>query len=121
MRALGLLLVLVSGAILAGCAAKPPAASERVVNVTVGRYFFDPGTNFSINATKGEAIEIRLTSLDVTHGFAITDYGVQTEVPPRQTVSVHVVASKVGDFVIYCTVFCGTGHPTHKGLFHVAG
>ena len=110
--------LLLAAGLLAGCAKSAP---ERTIDIKVGRYFFDPGTNVSLNATKGESLLLRLTSLDVTHGFAITEFGVNTEVPPGKTVTVRLVADKIGDFVIYCTVFCGTGHPQHKGVFHVGG
>ena len=116
MRPLLVAVLVLAGAILAGCAGKPP---ERVVDVTIARYHFEPGTNVSLNATKGETLLLRLTSLDVTHGFAITEYGIDAQVPPGRVTTVRLVADKVGDFVIYCTVFCGTGHPQHKGVLHV--
>lgn len=119
MRALVVVLLLVGAGLLAGCA-KSPTTTDRVVDIKVGRYFFEPGTNATLNATKGESLLLRLTSLDVTHGFAITEYGVNTEVPAGKTTTLRIVADKVGDFVIYCTVFCGTGHPQHKGTFHVS-
>lgn len=97
-----------------------PDSETRVVDVVVKRYRFDPGTNAPLNVSSGETVVLRLTSTDVTHGFAIPDYGVNVEVPPGQTVEVRLTANRIGDFAIYCTVFCGTGHPEHRGTLHVA-
>lgn len=112
------LALLAIAALLAGCT-DPSSPAGRVININVGRYYFEPGTNVTLNATRGESLLLRLTSLDVTHGFAITEYGVSTEVPAGKTTTLRLVADKPGDFAIYCTVFCGTGHPQHKGTFHV--
>lgn len=110
--------LLLGAAILAGCAEPPTDA--RVIDVEIGRYAFEPGTSIAINATMGETIVLRLTSTDVTHGFSILEYGVNVEVPPGQVVEVTIRIDKPGDFTIFCTVFCGSGHPQHKGTLHVA-
>lgn len=104
---------------LAGCASEPPA-DARAIDVDVKRYDYTPGTDTPINLTQGETIILRLHGKDVTHGFSIVGYGVNVEVPPGQTIEVTLKADKAGDFTIYCTVFCGTGHPQHKGTLHVA-
>lgn len=118
-----LLLFLLAGiaALMAGCAAQEDTPEEaRVIDVEVSRYRFDPGTGFALNVSRGETVVLRLTSLDVTHGFSILEYGINVEVPPGAVVEVRFTADKAGDFTIYCTVFCGSGHPQHKGTLHVA-
>lgn len=104
---------------IAGCTAEPPA-DARAVDVDIQRYDYTPGTDAPINVTLGETILLRLHGLDVVHGFAIVEYGINVEVPPGGVVEVLLKADKAGDFTIYCTVFCGTGHPQHKGTLHVA-
>lgn len=104
---------------LAGCASEPPA-DARALDVDVKRYDYTPGTDTPINVTQGETIILRIHGKDVTHGFSIVDYGVNVEIPPGQTIEVTLKADKAGDFTIFCTVFCGTGHPQHKGTLHVA-
>lgn len=118
MRIAALTAMALLGVALAGCAS--PSGPDRSIPVEVKRYQYSPGTNQSLNLTLGETAILELTSADVTHGFAITEYGIQKEVPPGQKVEVRITASKAGDFTIYCTVFCGTGHPQHKGTLHVA-
>lgn len=104
----------------------PPAAGmadpQRVVelNMTTGRYFYEPGTEQPLEVPLGSLVVIRLTSIDVTHGFAILEYGVNVEVPPGEVVEVRFRADKAGDFTMFCTVFCGSGHPQHKGTLRVA-
>ena len=68
----------------------------------------------------GSTVVMCVTSTDVTHGFAIDGYRVSEEIPAGQTIAIRFVADRAGDFTIYCTVFCGPGHPQHKGTLHVA-
>jgi cytochrome c oxidase subunit II len=100
--------------------AQKPDDDVTVVDVTVGRYEYAPGSGPSLNVTLGEEVLLRVHSADVTHGFAITEYGINVEVPAGQTVEIRFRADHAGDFTIYCTVFCGSGHPQHKGTLHVA-
>lgn len=97
-----------------------PPSDALVLDVTTSRYRFDPGTDQPINVTLGQTVVLRLRSSDVTHGFAIDAYGINVEVPPGDVVEVRFTADRAGDFAIYCTVFCGAGHPEHKGTLHVA-
>lgn len=113
------ILGLAAFALVAGCTDQPPA-DARTIDVDVKRYDYTPGTDQAINVTLGETILIRVHGKDVTHGFAIVDHDVNIEVPPGQTIEVLLTPTKAGDFTIYCTVFCGTGHPQHKGTLHVA-
>ena len=73
-----------------------------------------------ISVPMGSNVVLCVTSTDVTHGFAIDGYPVSEEIPAGQTIAIRFVADKAGDFTIYCTVFCGPGHPQHKGTLHVA-
>lgn len=107
--------------VLAGCmAGDAPPEDARVIDIEMSRYQFAPGTDAPVNISKGETVILRLTSTDVTHGFKILEYGIDVEVPPGQTIDVELRATKEGDFLIFCTVFCGAGHPEHKGTLHVA-
>lgn len=105
--------------LLAGCASDAPA-DARAVDVDVKRYDYTPGTDAPLNVTLGETILLRIHGKDVTHGLSIVEYGINVEIPPGQTIEVTFTADKAGDFTIFCTVFCGTGHPQHKGTLHVA-
>lgn len=118
MKALALL-VLLAVAGIAGCAERPPAADEVVVDVLASRYRFEPGTDAPIEVAVGTTIVFRLTSSDVTHGFAIEGLHPGVEVLPGETVELRVTVREPGTFTLYCTVFCGPGHPQHKGVLQV--
>lgn len=119
MKPTHLLLLALPALLLVGCLGEE-RAPDAVVDVAVKRYDYTPGTAFSLNASLGETVLLRLHGQDVTHGFSILEYGVNVEIPPGQVVEVRLQADKAGLFTIFCTVFCGTGHPQHKGTLHVA-
>lgn len=119
--------LLAAGAVVAGVGllvglaelAEEPVAGD-ALQVTTERYTYTPGTDAAINVTRGTRVVLDVTSADVTHGFAIEGYGVNEEIPAGETIRIEFTADKAGDFRIYCTVFCGSGHPQHKGMLHVA-
>jgi len=77
--------------------------------------------NTTIVVSRGDLVVIHLSSSDVAHGFAIDGYENvgPYEVAAGQTVTFSFVADRAGRFTFYCTVFCGPGHPNHKGTFIV--
>ncbi len=77
--------------------------------------------NTTIVVRKGDLLIIHLRTGDVPHGFAINGYPDvgPYEVTPGQTVTFRFTANQAGLFIFYCTVFCGPGHPNHKGTLMV--
>lgn len=75
----------------------------------------------SITVHTGDTVILRIKNLDVPHGFALEEFGVNTVTPPGQVTEAKFVATKEGSFTFFCTVFCGTGHPNHKGTLMVEG
>jgi cytochrome c oxidase subunit 2 len=77
----------------------------------------------NITVYEGQTVTLTLQSVDVPHGFAIDGYPeigsvfISPQAPSKITFS----ADKLGEFVYFCTVFCGEGHPLHKGSFTVQG
>lgn len=90
----------------------PTARATQDVHVTASRYAFEPG-NLTVKA--GTKLVFHLTSTDVTHGFAIKGTSIYVEVPPGKETVVTFTPTEAGVFDIYCTVFCGSGHPAHRG------
>jgi len=75
-----------------------------------------------IKVKQGSKVIIWITNLEPNqpHGFTLEEFGIQSVViPPHQTVDVKFMADKEGSFTFFCTVFCGTGHPRHKGTLVV--
>lgn len=114
------LLALAGAALVAGCLSQTDDAPTVVIDMTVGRYHYTPGSEEPISVPAGSNVILRVTSTDVTHGLAIEGIGVQDEIPAGKTVEIRFRAPAAGDYRIYCTVFCGSGHPAHKGVLHVA-
>lgn len=94
--------------------------ADVVIPVETKRYTYTPGTEAAIEAPLGARVILEVRSSDVTHGFAIEGYGINEEVPAGETILIEFITDKAGDFAIYCTVFCGSGHPEHEGTLHVA-
>ncbi len=75
--------------------------------------------NTTIVVRKGDTIILHIKSLDVTHGFGLTEFGINAITPPGEITTVKFAASMSGRFTFFCTVFCGTGHPNHRGTLVV--
>lgn len=70
---------------------------------------------------QGATIVLHIRNLDVPHGLALEEFGVNVVTPPDEVTTVTFVASQVGSFCFFCTVFCGPGHPNHVGTLVVVG
>lgn len=79
----------------------------RVIEVKASRYKFEPDP---IVVRLGERARLVVTSTDVAHGIAISEFNVKLSVPAGKTESVDFVADKKGSFRTYCSVYCGPGH-----------
>jgi cytochrome c oxidase subunit 2 len=88
----------------------------RVVNVEAKRYEFIPDP---IVVRAGEKVRLKLTSLDVTHGFALPAYKINQRVEPHKISTVEFTAGHTGSYPIHCSVFCGWGHPFMKATLVV--
>lgn len=85
--------------------------TERTIHMGVRQYEWDPAT---IIAKKGELVRLIIHNADVKHGLVIPDLGVNQDVPPDGAI-VEFVASKVGTFEFFCSVYCGEGHMEMRG------
>lgn len=84
----------------------------KAINVEAYKYGYSPDP---IVVKKGDSVRILATSKDVTHGFAIKEYGINAVLHKGKNTEIKFVADKVGTFVIRCSVFCGSGHGSMKG------
>lgn len=93
---------------------KVPETKE--FNVIAKRWDFSPST---ITVNEGDTVILNIESIDVTHGFAIPDFGVSESLSPGNTVKIEFVADKTGTFSFFCNVFCGSGHSGMRGTLVV--
>ena len=87
----------------------------REFRISAPQWNFTPGI---IKVSPGETVRFVVTSEDITHGFAINELGVNIPLSPRVAVAREVVILPdiaEGTYTMYCSVFCGIGHPYMKG------
>jgi cytochrome c oxidase subunit 2 len=107
-RAAICLLVLASGT--------AAGAEPRVVEITARRFEFSPA---EVVLRKGEAVTLRLRSLDVTHGFFQRELGIDLEIEPGKVTELTITPRSAGRYVTICDHFCGSGHGNMKMSFVV--
>ncbi len=88
----------------------------RVIEVKASKYKFDPDP---IVVKLGERVRLVVTSTDVAHGLAISEFKVNLSVPAGKTETIEFVADKKGTFYAYCSVYCGPGHGNMRASFIV--
>jgi mono/diheme cytochrome c family protein/plastocyanin len=70
----------------------------------------------------GEPLHLRLTSDDVTHGFAVGQSDQPAvEVNPGEMTDVTLVFDQAGKYTFYCTRWCSVNHWRMRGTIEVTG
>jgi len=80
--------------------------------MTAVQFSFNPST---VTVNQGDNVELRITSIDVTHGISIPAFGINATLPPGETVTVQFFAESAGTYPFSCSVYCGAGHPDMVG------
>ncbi len=89
---------------------------SRTIEVHVKRFAFSPS---EVVVKKGETVDIRLVSEDVTHSLALPDFNINKEISKGHPEDVVITPQATGDFQGQCGRFCGSGHGTMKFTIHV--
>lgn len=89
---------------------------SRTVEVYVKRFAFSPA---ELTLKKGETVDIKLVSEDVTHSLSVPELNINREVSKGHPEDVVVTPQSVGDFSGQCGRFCGSGHGMMKFTIHV--
>ncbi|OGO29168.1 MAG: hypothetical protein A2136_03785 [Chloroflexi bacterium RBG_16_54_11] len=75
--------------------------------------------NLSVNT--GELLHLRLTSDDVTHGFAVGQSDqAAVDIVPGEMTEVTLVFDKPGKYTFYCTRWCSVNHWRMRGTIEVS-
>lgn len=107
--------------------AAPPPMAGNVIDVAASMSGFDKK---EIRVQAGEAITVRLTSLDNSmhtdgggkHQWAVDELGVSVIAPPLGSDYVTFTPDKPGVYTFYCDICCGgRANPTMQGTLIVEG
>lgn len=68
-------------------------------------------------------VELTMSSEDVLHSFFVPSFRVKMDVVPGKYTKLWFEAMKAGEYKIYCTEYCGTGHSAmlSKVVVHPSG
>jgi rhodanese-related sulfurtransferase len=94
------------------------AAQTQEISVIAKKFEFLPG---KITVNRGVPVKIYLTSVDVDHGFAVSEFKIDKTVKKGEVAIVKFNPDKAGEFNMYCSVYCGMGHGRMKGKLIVQG
>jgi len=133
---LGFAVLLVVGAGAVGGLILQPLAppQERRIKMTARQYAYDPAV---LRINKGDTVRLRITSLDVIHGFYLEAFDLNIKIipdspylevshpsrpdePVKKMEEVIFVAEKTGKFRYRCSHTCGAMHPFMQGELVVA-
>ena len=89
-----------------------PGGEVKEFTMTSKQFAFEPAV---IEVSKGDRVRLVVTSLDVPHGIAIPEYGINERLDPGKPATIEFTAGKEGTFTAFCSVFCGSGHSNMKG------
>jgi cytochrome c oxidase subunit 2 len=67
----------------------------------------------------GQPIVLTMTSEDVIHSFYVPAFRIKQDVVPGRYTRVWFEATKVGQYHLFCTEYCGTEHSRMGGWVHV--
>jgi mono/diheme cytochrome c family protein/plastocyanin len=75
-----------------------------------------------IHAEAGKPLNLRMTSDDVVHGFAIGQMDMQpVDIEPGKVTDVTLTFDKPGTYTFFCTRWCGINHWRMRGTIEVSG
>jgi cytochrome c oxidase subunit 2 len=88
----------------------PSSASPTThqVTITAEQFAFNPPV---LRVNRGDQVRLILQAADVTHGFYLDGYGLQTRIEPGLPQQIEFVADQAGKFRYRCSVSCGSLHP----------
>ena len=84
--------------------------------------FHYPGTSVTtenLYLPEGKTVTFHVTSVDVVHGFWITQMGIKIDANPGKTTTISVTPDKLGVFDVRCSELCGLYHAFMTSEVHV--
>lgn len=103
-------------AVMAAIVPNQAHAATKSFSMTAQQFSFSPST---ITVSEGDTVNLSIKSVDVDHGFSISEFGVNTTLSAGKTTNVSFVADKQGTYTFFCSVYCGSGHSNMTGTLVV--
>jgi cytochrome c oxidase subunit 2 len=66
-----------------------------------------------------KAVKVNLESKDVLHGFSVPAFRIKEDMVPQKPNFSWFIAGELGDFDIFCTVYCGLNHSYMLSIIRV--
>ena len=82
-------------------------AAKQTIEMTAEHFHFTPEV---IKVKEGTLVNLKLTAIDGTHGFALDAFGIEEELMENKPKTVQFYAAKKGEYKFHCAHFCGIGH-----------
>jgi cytochrome c oxidase subunit II len=73
----------------------------------------------TLTVPKGRPVQLVMTSTDVLHSLFIPAFRVKQDVVPGRYSTLWFEATRTGQFDLFCTEYCGTGHSTMGAVVRV--
>jgi cytochrome c oxidase subunit 2 len=89
-----------------------PSIVPTEIKVFAKRCRFEPAR---ISVRKGTRVRLLVTSIDVDHGIAIREFGIDKHINKGATEIIEFSPDREGKFVFSCPTFCGDGHAEMTG------
>jgi cytochrome c oxidase subunit II len=110
----------------ASAAGKADPLTPLVVDVTAQQFawsFKYKGFGNLVSATLKlplrKTVELRITSLDVTHSFWVPEFGQKQDAVPGSVTKLAITPDRRGTFPVICTELCGLGHAVMRSRAEV--
>jgi cytochrome c oxidase subunit 2 len=68
---------------------------------------------------QGKPIKVNLTSLDVIHGFYVPAFRIKMDAIKNMKTYTWFYADRPGDYNIFCTQYCGSGHADMNAILRI--
>jgi len=107
-------------------AANPNPLKPLVVDVTAQQFAwsfqypdFGKLTSATLKLPLKAPVELRITSLDVTHSFWVPEFGQKQDAVPGSITKLVITPDKNGTYPVICTELCGLGHAVMRSRAEV--
>ncbi len=81
--------------------------AKQTIEITAEHFHYTPEV---IRVKEGTLVNLKLTAIDGTHGFALDAFGIDEELAENKPKTVQFYAAKKGEYKFHCSHFCGIGH-----------